>query len=96
MTSGSPCGESALVRAILCYCVAHPDAQDSLEGIFKWWLLDGKVKWGREAVQELLDSLVTIEWLTEREVAQSKPVYGINKEQIPAIKAFLRADDLID
>jgi len=31
------------MREILAYLADHPDAQDTLAGIFEWWLLERKI-----------------------------------------------------
>ena len=42
-----PGGKEQVIRGILQYLVEHPDAKDTPEGIYKWWLPEGHSKWGR-------------------------------------------------
>jgi len=74
-----------LVRRILSYCLKHPDAKDTPDGILKWWLSEGR----EEDVQRALDFLFSTGWLTKRHTAPSKEIYGINKDRLEDIKRFL-------
>jgi hypothetical protein len=83
-----PGGDEQVSRGILQYLVEHPDAKDTIEGILKWWLPDGRV-WKRGEVQEALNLLTSKEWLTRRGTVPSKEIYGINKNRLQEIKSFL-------
>jgi hypothetical protein len=41
-------------------------------------------------VQEALDLLVARSWLTQRRTTPSRLLYGLNKEKLEEIRAFLR------
>jgi Fe2+ or Zn2+ uptake regulation protein len=84
--------DEELVRAILQYLLEHPDAKDTIEGILKWWLLDGR-GWKRGKVQRALNLLASKEWLTKRETVPSKEIYGINKDRLQEIRSFLQQSD---
>jgi hypothetical protein len=43
---------------ILAYLSAHPDAQDTVEGIAEWWLLEQRISDTTTAVREALAELV--------------------------------------
>ena len=43
---------------VLAYLVEHPDAQDTLEGILEWWLLERQIKFQTARVKEVLSELV--------------------------------------
>ncbi len=47
-----------IAREILAYLSDHPDAQDTLDGIVQWWLLERKIKQSQKLVKEVLSSLV--------------------------------------
>jgi hypothetical protein len=79
-----------VIRGILQYLVKHPEAKDTPEGIYKWWLPDGH-RWGRREVQEALDFMTLKGWLTKRKTALTKEVYGINKDKLGEIKNLLLA-----
>jgi len=48
--------EQAIVRRILIYLVKNSNAEDTLEGIVRWWLL-GKL-WRKDQVAAALEKLV--------------------------------------
>jgi len=80
-----------VIREILCYLVEHPDAKDTVDGIFKFWLPKGAVKQGKKEVQKALNFLVIKKgWLTERNPHSSEKLYGLNKVHLREIKIFLR------
>jgi hypothetical protein len=82
-------GEQA-IREILQYLIKNPDAKDTLEGIYKWWLPKGHSKQGRDEVQNAVDLLTSKGWLTKRGTIPSKEIYGINRGRLPQIKRFLQ------
>ncbi|OPY69803.1 MAG: hypothetical protein A4E57_00937 [Syntrophorhabdaceae bacterium PtaU1.Bin034] len=59
------CLVQSLARKILLYLIDHPDAEDSLEGIVGWWLLEQEIRTQenrvREAVRMLKDRNLIIE-----------------------------------
>ena len=79
-----------MIRYILQYLIAHPDAKDSLEGILRWWLPGDFGAWEEGEVREALDALVTREWLTWRCITPSQSLYGMNREKLEEIQRFLR------
>ena len=79
-----------VVQDILQYLMAHPDAKDTLQGIFRWWLPGNWIERESREVQDALEVLVARGWLTQRQVTSSQIVYGLNKERMGAIQDFLR------
>jgi hypothetical protein len=71
--------------------VEHPDAKDTLEGIYKWWLLPkGYSERGKDEVQKALDLLTSKGWLTKRGTVPSREFYGINRDRLQEIRSFLQ------
>jgi len=68
----SPGNDEKVIRGILQYLVEHPDANDTCEGILKWWRPKDISEWGKEDVQKALDFLTSKGWLTERKTTRLK------------------------
>jgi hypothetical protein len=81
---------SQVIREILHYLTEHPDAKDTVEGILRWWLPKGGVERGEEEVREVLGSLVSRGWLTERGTTPSQKIYGMNRDRLEEIRRFLQ------
>lgn len=77
-------------KEVLCYLVNHPDAQDTLEGILRWWLLEQTVKFNIEKVRMVIDQLVREQLLTRHDGADLQVSYRINAEKYDAILALLK------
>ncbi len=89
-TTPLPKHQRRVLRQILTYVLAHPNAKDTLEGIHKWWGLEGRAEFKRDRIQKALKFLMSRGWVTEREVTPTPRIYGVNKEQLAEIKAFLQ------
>jgi hypothetical protein len=77
------------LRHILHYLVTYPDAKDTIQGILRWWLPSAPAEWREEEVQEALDVLVARGWLSQRQTASAQQIYGVNKDKLEEIKAYL-------
>jgi hypothetical protein len=68
---------SGLARRIMDYLDIHPHAQDSLEGIVDWWLMEQRITEAtsdvRGALRELVDSGLVLE-----QRPSENPVYRRN------------------
>lgn len=78
-----------IAREILAYLIEHPDAQDTLEGIIQWWLLERKIKYESEMVKEILSELVNKGLLIEQRNSTSGVRYRINSNRFREIQAIL-------
>ena len=79
----------AVIQAVLRYLIKNPDAKDTIEGIFKWWLPKGQDELGRDEAETALDFPVSKGWLTVRQSTPSTKVYGLNKYLLEEIRKFL-------
>ena len=70
--------QSKITRDVLAYLVDHQDAQDTLEGIVEWWLVEQKIKQQTAAVREVLTNLVGKDYLLELKGIDSRTRYRIN------------------
>lgn len=76
---------------ILKYLVENPNAQDTLEGIVEWWLLDRLTISNLKKVKEALSQLVSAELVVERQGKESRTYYKINSQKLRQISEYLRS-----
>ncbi len=81
---------SALEREILSYLIENPDAQDTLEGIAHWWLLDRAIRAQAGKVEEALERLLRQGLIVKVENADSQVQYRINQQRLDEILASLK------
>jgi hypothetical protein len=72
---------------VLAYLAEHPDAQDTLEGIVEWWLMEQRIVNQTARVREALDELVDGELILERQGRDSRTHYRINRQKTEEIIA---------
>jgi Fe2+ or Zn2+ uptake regulation protein len=78
-----------IAYAILDYLAAHPEAQDTFEGILQWWLLEQKIKYQKTMVKKTLEELVKAGFIIERRIENSLNSYRINQDKKEEIERFL-------
>jgi hypothetical protein len=74
---------------ILSYLVEHPEAQDTLEGITEWWLLEQRIRSAVAEVDGALHELVANELLVSRQCADGRIYYGLNRAKEREIRQHL-------
>jgi len=79
-----------VAHEILAYLVEHPDAQDTLEGIVQWWLLEQRIKRQTAKVKEALAELVAKGLVLERKGKNARIYYRINRRKYGEIRALLK------
>lgn len=75
---------------ILAYLAAHPEAQDTLEGIVEWWLLEQQIKFQTARVKEALSELVAKGLILEKKGLDSQTHYRINQVKSQEIQEFFK------
>ncbi len=75
---------------ILVYLAEHPEAEDTLEGIVGWWLLERRIKRQTAKVKEALDKLVAKGLVLERKGRDSQVRYRTNQRRLGEIRALLK------
>jgi|RhiMetdeSRZDD1v2_1073273.scaffolds.fasta_scaffold388716_2 hypothetical protein len=75
-----------VITHILRYLLEHPDAKDTVMGVLQWWVPTHP---SETSVQEALEVLVAQGWVTQRQTITSQQLYGLNKEKLEEIKAYL-------
>ena len=76
---------------ILNYLVENPNAQDTLEGIVEWWLLDRLTVSNVNKVKGALSHLVAARLLMERKGKESRTYYKINSRKLTEISERLES-----
>jgi hypothetical protein len=74
---------------ILTYLAEHPEAQDTLEGIVEWWLLERQIKFQTARVKEALSELVVKGLILEKKGPDSQTHYRINQARHKKIQELL-------
>ena len=75
---------------ILAYLVEHPEAQDTLEGIVEWWLLEQEIKFETARVKEALSDLIARGLILEKKGSNSQIHYRINQSKHKKIQEFFK------
>jgi len=82
--------QSDIEQEILAYLVEHPRAQDTLEGIMQWWLLEQEIKRWTLPVQAALTALVAQGLVVESQGKDTQIRYRINRRRLSEIRARLK------
>ena len=82
--------ESKIGNEILAYLVDHPKAQDTLEGIVEWWLLEREIKFETARVKVALSELVDIGLILEKKGPDSQIHYRINQSRFEEIRKLVK------
>ena len=64
---------------ILAHLAAHPNSEDTLEGIVEWWLLERTIERGLRDVEGALEGLVASGLLERRSGAGAQPRYRLSE-----------------
>lgn len=83
--------KSKITHDVLAYLAEHRDAQDTVEGIVEWWLIEQKVKRQTAIVRQVLSELVKKKYLLESKGMDARVRYRINRRKEREIIQFLRA-----
>ena len=75
---------------ILAYLAENPNAQDTIEGVVEWWLLEQSIKNRMAGVKESLDELIAKGLVIERKGRDSRSHYRINRRKLREISEILR------
>jgi hypothetical protein len=81
---------SAMSTAVLSYLAQHPEAQDTIEGIAEWWLLEHRIVETTKALEAVLNDLVQQDFLLASKCAEGRLYYRLNREREREIHSHLR------
>jgi hypothetical protein len=74
---------------ILAYLVDHPKAQDTMEGIVSWWLLERTIKFQEAQVKKALAELVAKGFVIEQKGNNSTIHFRVNQSRFEEIKKLV-------
>src|SRR6478609_7343682 len=80
-----------LLHEILEYCVEHPDAKDTVDGIMNWWRRGGVAEEPVAERRSAIELLISRGWLTRPRASALGEIYGVNKAKLPEIREYLRS-----
>jgi len=81
---------SHLAHQILAYLAEHPVAQDTVEGIMEWWLLDREIVHQTKAVTSALAELVAKGLILETRAKDSRAHYRLNPNKLGEVLEILK------
>jgi hypothetical protein len=81
-----------ITRQVLVYLTEHTGAQDTLEGIVEWWLLEQRIIHQTEEVNKVLADLTARNLLVQVKSADGRVHYRANRRRAKAIRELLRSD----
>lgn len=85
---------SSIAREILAYLVEHPNAQDTVEGIAEWWLLERRIQQDVPRVKAALAELTERGLIRKRKGKDSSVRYQLDQERLQEIKNLLERNRL--
>jgi Fe2+ or Zn2+ uptake regulation protein len=71
---------------ILDYLARHPDAQDTIDGILHWWVLDACVKKWAPTIAETVAQLVEQGFLEQKRSADGKIFYHVSPHYLARLQ----------
>jgi predicted transcriptional regulator len=74
----------------LSYLSDHPDAEDTVEGIVEWWLLEEEIKQRKSEVEGALAELVANDLVRVRKGADKRVRYLFNSTRQNEVRELLK------
>src|SRR5262245_9018355 len=71
---------------ILDYLARHPEAQDTLDGILHWWVLDSCVKRWAPRIAETVTNLVQQGFLEEKRSPDGQTFYRVSPQYLSTLQ----------
>lgn len=84
--------KAQITQDVLTYLVEHSAAQDTLEGIVEWWLLEQKIRRQTAEVKEVLDDLAARKLIVQYKTRDARTHYRLNRRKEKAILALLNRE----
>jgi hypothetical protein len=92
LMNGPPMNDekAQIAYEILRYLIDNPKAEDTLEGIVTWWLMERSIKQQTLSVKQALEMLVANRLLISQTGRDSQTYYKINRRQRKKIISLLQ------
>jgi hypothetical protein len=71
---------------ILDYLARHPDAQDTIDGILHWWVLDAHIRKWAPKIAKTVAQLVERGFLEEKRSSDGKIFYHISPNYLATLQ----------
>jgi hypothetical protein len=81
--------QEEMSNTVLQYLLRHPKAQDTLEGIVAWWLLEERIHQRTAEIRRVLEDLVDKNFLIETRLFDSDILYSLNIERKKIIDSIV-------
>ena len=81
--------ESQILREVLSYLSEHQDAEDTLEGIVEWWLLEQRIRRQTATVKEVIAELTRRRLVLKRRGRDDRVRYRLNRRKSKEVAALL-------
>ena len=82
--------KTQITRDVLSYLIENPGAQDTLEGIVEWWLLEQKIRRQTARVREVLADLTANKLIVGHRTGDARTLYRVNRRKKKEILTLLR------
>jgi hypothetical protein len=82
--------KAALGYEILDYLLRHPDAQDTIEGIIEWWLLEQRIIQAKAEIERAVEELALRQLVITRRTRDGRIHYQLNRRKKKQIAAMLK------
>jgi hypothetical protein len=83
---------TVIAAEILAYLLKHPQAQDTLEGIAHWWMLEQKIEESTSMIKKALAGLVAGGWVQTTLSSDGHLHYRINSKKAVEISSLIERD----
>ena len=81
---------SSVFYEILAYFADHPQAEDTVEGIVEWWVLEQRIKRATTQVKAALAQLTADGLVIARQGAAGRVYYRVNHQKLQDIRRLLK------
>ncbi|MGA1841145.1 MAG: hypothetical protein ACMUIU_11020 [bacterium] len=85
--------KSGIAFEVLSYLYKHPNAQDTVEGIAQWWIMERQINQTISDVEKALALLCSKRWIIAIQIPDSNILYKINKQKIKDIKNLIESNN---